>query len=122
MIVTGAILGAIATLLALMCLAGIRRQKVAARKYRAEALSILKQQREETAQQIAQISRTVESLSECRQSMEAASSDGLPLSRRRDAIRLLRSGVSPETAASSLGIAAREMRLISTVFRVLKPD
>ena len=40
-------------------------------------------------------------------------------STRSQAIQLLRSGISPETAASSLGIATREMRLIAKVSRIL---
>ena len=121
MIIIGTILGAVATLIAIVCLEGLHRQTMTARRQRAEVLSILKQQRDETAQQIAQLSRAIESMNESRQSIEA-SGDVFPLSRRRDAIRLLRSGVSPETAASALGIAAREMRLISKVSRILVLD
>jgi hypothetical protein len=121
-IVTGTILGAAATLIAILCLASLRQQRATARRQRAEVLSMINRQREETAQQISEVSRAVEALNESRQSIEAACGDGFPLSRRRDAIRLLRSGVSPETAASSLGIATREMLLIAKVSRILTVD
>ena len=122
MIVISTILGAAATLIAIVCLEGLHRQTMIARRQRAEVLAILKEQREETAQQIAQMSRAIGSMNESRHRIEAASGEVFPLSRRRDAIRLLRSGVSPETAASALGIAAREMRLISKVSRILVLD
>ena len=41
----------------------------------------------------------------------------LTRSSRAEALRLLRSGLSPETAASSLGIGKREMRLLERVAR-----
>jgi hypothetical protein len=40
-------------------------------------------------------------------------------STRAEAMRLLRSGITPETAASTLGLASREMRLMATVSRLL---
>lgn len=44
---------------------------------------------------------------------------GLRRSERTQAMQLLRSGVSTESAASTLGIARSEMRLIARVSRVL---
>jgi hypothetical protein len=42
-------------------------------------------------------------------------------STRAQAMKLLRSGISPETAASTLGMATREMKLLATVSRLLLP-
>jgi hypothetical protein len=38
---------------------------------------------------------------------------------RAHAMQLLRSGISPDTAASTLGMARREMKLMATVSRLL---
>ncbi|MGD1070105.1 MAG: hypothetical protein ABSB15_08180 [Bryobacteraceae bacterium] len=38
---------------------------------------------------------------------------------RAQAMRLLRSGVSPDTAAATLGVARREIKLLATVSRLL---
>ncbi len=39
--------------------------------------------------------------------------------RRAEALRLLRAGASPETAAKSLGVARSEMRLLASVYEAL---
>jgi hypothetical protein len=38
---------------------------------------------------------------------------------RAQAMRLLRSGVSPDTAAATLGVARREIKLLATVSQLL---
>lgn len=105
-------------LLAGLCLLLVRRRRIASDKRHAELLSMIEWQRAETAQQIAQLTRSVEILERTQRSAEEASGE-LTRSRRSQAMQLLRSGMSPETAASSVGLATREMRLMAKVSRIL---
>jgi hypothetical protein len=56
-----------------------------------------------------------------RSAPEAPQPGGLNRSARAEALRLLRSGMSPETAAASLGMGKREMRLLERVSRTFWP-
>jgi hypothetical protein len=86
---------------------------------------VLRKQREqhdECARQIAQLTRQVADLQLSHQNIEDVSKGGLPRSRRSQAMQLLRSGMPAESVASSLGIATREMHLIAEVSRMLSPQ
>lgn len=122
MIVAGTILTALAILPALFCILALRKHQAVMRKQHAGLLSMLACLREETEQRIAELGHTVGDLDQCRLSMETACEVGFPPSRRTQAMQLLRSGVSPGTAAASLGIAAREMQLVAKVSRILTVD
>ncbi len=100
----------------------LRRQRARAEWQReelqADLQSRLRQQREEFSEQVARIGRSVEVLELGAKSVEEAGR-GLSRSRRSQAMQLLRSGMSPESAATSLGMARREMHLIAKVSRIL---
>lgn len=105
-------------LLAGICLFSLRRRRIADSRRHAELLSMIEWQRAESAQQVAQLTRSVEILERTQRSVEEAAG-GLTRSHRSQAMQLLRSGMSPETVASSVGLATREMRLMARVSRVL---
>ncbi len=105
-------------LLAAFCLLLLRRRRMADDRRHSELLSLIEWQRAENAQQIAQLTRSVEVLERTQRSAEEAAG-GLTRSCRSQAMQLLRSGMSPETAASSVGLATREMRLMAKVSRML---
>jgi len=100
------------------CLLMSRRQRLALEKKHSELLAMLRWQREESSQQIAQLTRDIEDLEQSRRNVEEAR-EGFPRSRRAQAIQLLRSGMSPESAATSLGLGTQETRLIAKVSRLL---
>jgi len=102
-------------------LAALRKQRADTTRKYSELLSILRSQREESAIEIGRLARDVQVLEQSRLGTEEACTSGLPRSRRAQAIQLLRAGMSPESAASSLGMATAEMRLISRVSRLLEP-
>lgn len=110
---------AIAAAAAIVCFVALRGQRIAMARRHAELLATLDGRREECAEQIARLTRGVEDLERSRRSVEEAGWSGLPRSRRSQAVQLLRSGMSPESAASSLGLGLRETRLIAKVSRVL---
>lgn len=105
-------------LLAGICFLLLRRRRIADDKRHSELLSMIEWQRAENTQQIAQLTRSVEILERTQHSVEEAAG-GLTRSHRSQAMQLLRSGMSPETVASSVGLAAREMRLMAKVSRIL---
>jgi hypothetical protein len=84
----------------------------------AELQSQLRQQREEFSEQVSRLGRSVEVLELSAKSVEEAGR-GLSRSRRSQAMQLLRSGMSPENAATSIGMERREMHLIAKVSRIL---
>ncbi len=110
---------AVAGATAIVGFIALRTQRVVGARKHSELLSMLDGQRKESAQQIAEIARGVEDLERSQRSIEEAGGSGIPRSRRSQALQLLRSGMSPESAASSLGLGTREMRLIANVSRVL---
>jgi hypothetical protein len=70
-------------------------------------------------QQISQVGRTVESLELSGQNTGDAISRVMNRSLRSQATHLLRSGMMPDTVASTLGVAKREVRLIAGVSGLL---
>ena len=72
------------------------------------------------AETLAGMERQLEMLEAGRQSADELLRDGrLSQSRRAQALQLMRSGIAPETAAVTLGMAVREVRLLAKVSRVL---
>jgi hypothetical protein len=106
------------TLAGVASLLMLRKERVSAARKQGELQSMLEQQRDEFSQQIAQLNHSIGILELSARSVEEAGR-GLTRSRRSQAIQLIRAGMAPESAASSLGIARREMRLIATVSRML---
>jgi hypothetical protein len=104
------------------CLLMLRSHRSHAERQReelqTELQSQLRQQREEFSDQVARLGRSVEVLELSAKSVEEAGR-GLSRSRRSQAMQLLRSGMSPESAAASLGMGRREMHLIAKVSRIL---
>jgi hypothetical protein len=126
LIFSGFVLGILATLTGVIWLVALRRQRLAVDLKLCELESIIRQQHDESArgtgqieQSVAQLSRSVADLELNARNIGEAGWGGLTRTRRSQAMQLLRSGMSPESAASNLGIATREMRLISRVSRVL---
>lgn len=104
------------------CLLVLRGQGARAQwqreELKAELESQLRQQGQEFSEQVARLGRSVEILELSAKSVEEAGR-GLTRSRRSQAMQMLRSGMSPESAAASLGMGRREMRLIARVSRIL---
>ena len=126
LIYSGFALGILATLTGIICLVVLRRQRLAIDQKHCQLESIIRQQHDERArgtglieQSVAQLSRNVADLELNARNVGEAGWGGLTRTRRSQAMQLLRSGMSPESAASSLGMATREMRLISWVSRIL---
>jgi hypothetical protein len=86
---------------------------------RSELQSMLCEQKADWTEQIAQLGRTVAVMELSAQNIDEAGKGGLTRSVRAQAMQLLRSGMSPERAASTMGIGKREMRLIAAVSRTL---
>jgi hypothetical protein len=114
--VFGALIGAIAGVVCLLCL---RRHRMELEQAREEFQIMLRQQQTEYLDGIAQVGKAVGFLEESAQNTEEAVKGRLTGSVRSQAMQLLRSGMKPETAAAKLGIGRREMSLISTVSRIL---
>jgi hypothetical protein len=116
------IAGVCGTVAGAACLLMLRRHHTRAEWQRAELQAELQsqlwQQREEFSEQMAQLGRSVEVLELSAKSVDEAGR-GLSRSRRSQAMQLLRSGMSPESAATSLGMGRREMHLIARVSRIL---
>ena len=72
------------------------------------------------SERVAELKRDLKTLEMNMQTAEEVLRDGrLSRSSRSQAMRLLRSGVTPETAASTLGVAKNEMRLLARVSAIL---
>lgn|GEM_PF-3405288 len=110
--------GALGTLAGIVCMLRLQRYRVSAERKRDELEAMLRQHQAECLRQFGQLSRSVGVLELSARDTEAAGR-GLNRSRRSQALQLLRAGMSPESAASSLGIAKREMRLIVRISQLL---
>jgi hypothetical protein len=116
------IAGVCGTVAGAVCLLMLRSNRARAEwqreELRAELHSELLRQREEFSERVAQIGHSVEVLELSAKSVEEAGR-GLSRSRRSQAMQLLRSGMSPASAATSMGMGRREMHLIARVSRML---
>jgi hypothetical protein len=106
-------------LMALTCVVLWRQQHRLAARSRQDFAAMLQQHQAECVEKIGLLGRNVAALETSAQNIENLGQAALTRSRRSQAIQLLRSGMSPETAASNLGIARREMRLIARVSSIL---
>jgi hypothetical protein len=119
----GLIAGACGILAALTCRLALRRQSIRnqaeAAALRSELESMVRAQHTECADQIARLGESLSVLERSAQSMDAAAKGGITRSTRSQAMQLLRSGMSPENAASAVGMGRREMHLLAGVSRIL---
>jgi hypothetical protein len=119
----GLIAGACGILAALICGLALRRQRIRnhaeAAALRSELESMVRAQHTECADQLARLGESVSALENSAQSMDAAAKGGITRSARSQAMQLLRSGMSPENAASTVGMGRREMQLLAGVSRIL---
>lgn len=81
--------------------------------------AMLLEQQAEYSEQIARLGRNVAALEQSAQNVDEVRTGELSRSVRSQAMQLLRSGMSPESAASALRIGRREMRLIASVSSTL---
>jgi hypothetical protein len=119
-LMAGAFLGALG---GLTCFVALQRHRAAVGKdqveLRSDLQSSLREQEAEWSSQILELRRNVAALELGSQNTDDAARGELTRSVRSQAMQLLRSGISPERAAVTLGIGRREMRLIATVSRTL---
>ena len=117
----GLIAGVTGILAAIVCLILFRRHRASAERQNREMTSLLRQHETECAGKIDQLGRSVAVLESSAWNIEHLGQAALTRSRRSEAMQLLRSGISPDTAASKLGIARREMHLIARIADILSP-
>ena len=119
----GIIAGFVGLLVGIICLVALYRHRARLEKTHGELQRMLLQHQAECSEQIARLGRNVTVLELSAQNVEengrGLAHHGLTRSIRSQAMQLLRSGQSPESAASALGVAKREMRLIARVSRLL---
>jgi hypothetical protein len=89
------------------------------KRFRLEMQSMLREHQVECSAQIAQLAANVAVLETSAQNADNLSTGALSRSTRSQAMQLLRSGMSPENVAASLGLGRREMRLLASVSRTL---
>ncbi len=86
---------------------------------RAEMEAMLNDRQLECSVKIERLGESVSVLESSARSIDAATKGGMTRSTRSQAMQLLRSGMSPDNAASALGIGKREMHLLADVSRIL---
>jgi hypothetical protein len=92
-----------------------RRQSVALEQLREEMQVLLCQQQTEYRDGIVQMGESVAFLEESSRQSEDLLRNRMTPSLRGKALQMLRSGLSPERAASTLAMPRNEVRLIATV-------
>lgn len=117
----GLIAGVSGILAGLLCLFALRKRGAAFERAHAELLAMLGAHNAECSERIEQIGCGMAVLELNAQNIDGAGKAGLTRSVRSQAMQLLRSGMPPDSAASTLGIGRREMRLIARVSRTLSP-
>jgi hypothetical protein len=115
----GLVAGLAGILTALVCWSLLRKRCASVEKGHKDTVSLNNQRWTECSGRIDQLDRNVELLELSAQNIEHVGRIGLMRSQRSQAMHLLRSGMSPDSAAANLGIARREMRLISKVSNIL---
>lgn len=115
----GLIAGVTGILTAIACLVLWRKHHRSAVRRHQELAALLEQHQTECCGKFDLLGRNVAALESSAQNIERLGRGALTQSRRSQAMQLLRSGISPETAASNLGIARREMQLIARVSSIL---
>lgn len=99
-----------------------RRDVLALEHLREEVMVMLSQQQTEYLDGLEDLRRGLSFLEESGKQTETAMREGLTPSLRSRAIQLMRSGLSPDAAASTLAMPKSDLRLIATVSRVLSSD
>jgi hypothetical protein len=111
----GLIAGVLGLLIGLICLCALGKKSATFRRTQQE----LETNQAACLEQIGQVSRTVEFLELSGRNTDDAIGRAMNRSLRSQAMHLLRTGLSPETVASTLGVAIREVRLIAGVSSIL---
>jgi hypothetical protein len=115
----GLIAGVAGILIALVCLFLLRQQRACIERQYQEVTSVNRQHSAECSGKIDALEGSRAALEISAQTIEHPGRAGMMLSKRSQAMQLLRSGMSPDNAAAKLGIARREMRLIAKVSDIL---
>jgi len=115
----GFITGTVGVVAGIVCLVSLRGHRVRLEQAREELHILLRQHQTEYQDGIGQVTRAVGFLEESAQNTQEALHGKLTRSLRARAMQLIRSGMSPEKAASATGIARADMRLIARVSRIL---
>lgn len=98
-----------------------RRQRTALEHLREELLVMMSQHRTEYRDSLDEMGRAIAFQEESARQTEEALRERLTPSLRSRAIQLLRSGLSADSAASTLGMPRSDLRLIAAVFRIFSP-
>jgi hypothetical protein len=96
-----------------------RRNRTRLEQAREELHVMLSQQRTEFREEIEQVTNSVAFLEKSTQQSEETLRDRMTPSLRARTIQLLRTGLLPDTAASTLAMPKSDVRLIAAVSRVL---
>jgi hypothetical protein len=115
----GLISGALGLLIGIICLMAMWRTTASQARAQGKLQTDLDRNQAACLEQIGQIGRAVEFLEASGRNTDDAIGRAMNRSLRSQAMQLLRSGMSPETVASTLGLAKREVGLISCVSSVL---
>jgi hypothetical protein len=118
----GLIAGLSGMVAATACFVLLRASRVSAERQNGEFTALLRQHQADCSAKMDQLGRNLAVLESSGQMIEHLGRTELTRSRRSQAMQLLRSGMSVDTAAAKLGIARREMRLIDTVSKILSRD
>lgn len=97
----------------------LRKSQVRLDQVREEFLIMMHQQQTEYRNGLGEVNRALIFLEQSAQTIEDATQGRLTNSVRSQAIQLLRTGMPPEKAASTLGVGKCEMRLIARVSGIL---
>jgi hypothetical protein len=113
--ITSVVAAAFGVLGALAGIIALRRYQSSAAMLRAELYSTLGACKLEICARVEELGREVENLEMRSPITDEVGKTGLNRSARAQAMRLLRCGTTPESAAATLGMGSREMRLIARV-------
>ena len=106
-----------------ICLLTQWRQRCTFRREAASTRESLELRRSECSEQFLELRKAHQNLEASLDSTRDVLRHGrLNRSTRTAALQLLRTGMSPDTAASSLGLARREMQMIARVFVLLSAN
>jgi hypothetical protein len=117
---TASIAGVAGCLAALSALLAARRYHLIATREAARLSNEFERRQALCSEQITGLRKDLSALElSLRNTDELLREGRLNRTSRAQAMRLLRSGVSPDTAAATLGLAKREIRLLATVSQLL---